>query len=464
MGVTQELVRFVSQAGFDDLPNEVVFRTKTLITDAIGTMLAGSCEEGSRILQHYVKQTGGKEEATLVGAGVKASAASAALANAAAGHALDYDSIQLSSWPGTAHGIRIHPTTPALAASLAVGEPLGISGRSLILATVVGIEVACRVTEAIPPESYQVAYQSTATMGGLGAAAAAGKLLGLNEDELMRAVSLAATMAGGLRENFGTMTKSFHSGRAAEAGVLATRLAKAGFTAAPDILEAKRGFFLAMGGQYEAVRITGKLAEPYFLLDPGMHIKRYPCAILTHPAIGAVLDLVKSHDLKPETIAALKIGVSEVVTSTLNHPIPTSGLEGKFSVAFPLALALVERKVGLAQFTDEKVRDPRIIEMMRKITVYPESALREAGGNEVTARIQIDLEDGRSLERLATLATGTGQQWIGESELTEKFRECAETVLPTLRVEQALAGLHRLEDLRGIGELMNIIGRGKHNG
>jgi 2-methylcitrate dehydratase PrpD len=464
MGVTAELVHFIHNSRFDDLPEEVVFRTKTLITDAVGTMLAGSVEEGSRILQDYVKQTGGKEEASLVGAGIKASAACAALANAASGHALDFDSIQLSSWPGTAHGIRIHPTTPALAASLAVGEPVGISGRSLILATVVGIEVACRVTEAIPPDSYQVAYQSTATMGGLGAAAAAGKLLELNGDELMRALSLAATMAGGLRENFGTMTKSFHSGRAAEAGVLAARLAKAGFTAAPDILEAKRGFFLAMGGQYEASQITGKLGDPYFLLDPGIHIKRYPCAILTHPAISAVLALVKSHDLRPERIAALKIGVSEVITSTLNHPIPTSGLEGKFSVAFPLALALAERKVGLAQFTDEKVRDPRITEMMRKITVYPDPRLREAGGNEVTANIKLDLIDGRSLERLATLEKGTGQKWIGESELAEKFGECAQTALPVPRAEQALACLLRLEELESIGELTDILGKGKNDG
>ena len=131
------------------------------------------------------------------------------------------------SWPGTAHGIRIHPTTPALAAAMAVGEPRNITGRELILACAVGIEVGCRVTEAIPPDAYHVAYQSTATMGGLDAAAAAGKIFGLNRDQLMRAMGLAATMAGGLRENFGTMTKPFHSGRAAEAGVLAAELAQA---------------------------------------------------------------------------------------------------------------------------------------------------------------------------------------------------------------------------------------------
>src|SRR5262245_44063108 len=206
MGITEDIVCFVAAASFDELPNEVVVRTKTLIADAIGTMLAGSVEDGSRILQSYLRHTESRNDATVVGAGFGACATAAALANAAAGHALDFDSIQLSSWPGTAHGIRIHPTTPTLAAALAVGEPRNVTGRNLILACAIGIEVSCRVTEAIPPDDYQVAYQSTATMGGLGAAAAAGKILGLNRDQLMRALGLAATMAGGLRENFGTMT------------------------------------------------------------------------------------------------------------------------------------------------------------------------------------------------------------------------------------------------------------------
>ena len=457
MAITEEVVRFIHQARFEELPPEVVARAKDLILDAIGVMLAGSCEAGSRILQTYVRQMGGREEATVIAGGVRGPGAAAALANAAAGHALDYDSIQLSSWPGTAHGIRIHPTVPSLAAALAVGEPMGISGRSLILACVVGIEVACRVTEAIPPESYQVAYQSTATMGGLGAAAAAGKLLQLDERQLMCALGLAATMAGGLRENFGTMTKSFHSGRSAEAGIIAARLAREGFTAAPNILEARRGFFLAMGGRHDPSQIMGKLGHPYFLIDPGLHIKRFPCAILTHPAIKALLDLTGAHGLKADEVVDMEIGVSEVVTSTLNHPEPKTGLEGKFSVAFPLALALLERKVGLAQFIDEKVRDPRVVTLMKRIKVYPDLRLQESGGNEVTARIKIHLQDGQALERLAALEKGTSQEWISESELRGKFRECAAGALRSERIEEILDSLLRLEQIKDIDSLMELV-------
>ena len=457
MGVTEEIVRFIHESRFDALPDEVVFRTKTLIADAVGTMLAGSCEEGSRILQRYVEQTGAREAATIIGAGSKSSSAAAALANAASGHALDFDSIQLSSWPGTAHGIRIHPTVPSLAAALAVGEPLRVSGKTLILATALGIEVACRVTEAIPPDAYQVAYQSTATMGGLGAAAAAGKILGLDLEALTRAMGLAATMGAGLRENFGTMTKAFHSGRAAEAGVIAVRLASQGFTAAPDILEARRGFFLAMGGKHDSTRISGKLGSPFFVIDPGLHIKRYPCAILIHPAIGAAIELAQAEDLKPEQIRRLEIGVSEVVTSTLNHPEPATGLEGKFSVAFPLALALLERKVALAHFTDERVNDPKIKALMKKITVRTEPRLQESGGNEVTAHLSLYLQDGRRFDRLATLERGKAQKWISENDLKEKFHACAARVLPKEQVERALDLLLRIEIGGSVDSLMEVV-------
>ena len=458
MGVTEDIVRFVDEASFDALPDQLIFRTKTLIADAIGTMLAGSVEDGSRILQRYLMRTESRKEATVVGAGFKGCGTAAALANAAAGHALDFDSIQLSVWPGTAHGIRIHPTTPALAAALAVGEPRNITGNELILACAVGIEVGCRVTEAIPPDSYQVAYQSTATMGSLGAVAAAGKILGLNRDQLMRAIGLAATMAGGLRENFGTMTKPFHSGRAAEAGVLAAELALDGFTSAPHILEAHRGFFLAMGGKHDPGQISGKLGTPYFIMEPGLHIKRFPCAILVHPAITMMIETANAHSLTAENIARIEVGVSDVVTSTLNHPEPKTGLEAKFSVAFPLAHALIERRLSLNDFTDERVNDPKVQGLMKKMVVRTDPALRQGEGNEVTAKLMIELTGGQRLERLASLQRGEQQQWISASELEQKFRQCAARVLPADRAQRAFDLALELDSGKSVLDLMELVG------
>ena len=457
MGVTEEIVHFIHDSRFEELSAEVVRRAKDVIIDAVGVMLAGSREDGSKILQQHARRNGGAKEATVVTGGFKVSPAAAALVNAAAGHALDYDSIQLSSWPGTAHGIRIHPTVPTLAAAFAIGEPLGVSGKSLILACAAGIEVACRVTEAIPPEAYQVAYQSTATMGGLGAAAAAGKLLKLKPDALMRSLGLAATMAGGLRENFGTMAKPFHSGRAAESGIVAAQLARDGFTAAPDILEARRGFFLAMGGKHDATHITGRLGRPYFLIDPGLHIKRYPCAILVHPAIREIIDLSSKDNFSPDNVEKIQIRVTEIVTSTLNHPQPATGLEAKFSVAFPIALALVGRKVGLADFTDRRVRDPKIAAMMKKIEIVTDPSIERSGGNEVTARIEITLSDGRQLKRTATLKTGCEQKWISEPELRGKFCDAASRALSKKRVDTLWQLLSKLDQLKDITPVLNLV-------
>jgi 2-methylcitrate dehydratase PrpD len=457
MGVTEDIVHFIHESRFEELSGEVVHRAKDVIADAIGVMIAGAREDGSKILQQHARRNGGTRQATVVAGGFKASPPTAALVNAAAGHALDYDSIQLSSWPATAHGIRLHPTVPTLAAALAVGEPLGVSGKSLILACAVGIEVACRVTEAIPPEAYQVAYQSTATMGGLGAAAAAGKLLKLKPDRLMRSLGLAATMAGGLRENFGTMAKPFHSGRAAESGVVAAQLARDGFTAAPDILEARRGFFLAMGGKHDAGKIAGRLGRPYFLIDPGLHVKRYPCAILVHPAIKEIIDLSSTENFPPEDVEKIQLQVTEIVTSTLNHPEPVTGLEAKFSVAFPIALAVVRRKVGLADFSDRTVRDPKMAAMMKRIEVVTDPSIEKSGGNEVTARIEVALRDGRKLKRTATLKTGAQQEWISEAELREKFCDAASRALSKKRVEALWQLLPKLDRLKDITPVLKLV-------
>ena len=199
------------------------------------------------------------------------------------------------------------------------------------------------------------------------------------------------------------------------------------------------------------------MGRPFFLEDPGLHIKRYPCAILTHPSIKALIELAQAHDLAAEKIRRLDVGVSEVVTSTLNHPEPKTGLEGKFSVAFPLALALRKRDVGLNDFTDENVNDPQVRALMSKITVRTDPKLRESGGNEVTAKLTIELEDGQRIERVATLEKGKAQKWISESELERKFRACAERVLPADRSSQTFDMLLRLEAMENIKPLTELV-------
>ena len=199
---------------------------------------------------------------------------------------MDYDDTQLSTSREAVYGLLTHPTTPVLAAALAIGETEKITGREFVLAYILGVEVECRIADAINPRHYQSGFHSTATMGGLGAATAVGKILRFKEEPLLRTFGIAASMASGLRENFGTMTKPLHAGRAAQNGVTAALLARDGFTAAPNILEARRGFFNAMAGGYDESKIVGQLGAPYFMKAPGISIKPYPSGSLVSSGAG----------------------------------------------------------------------------------------------------------------------------------------------------------------------------------
>src|SRR4249920_74710 len=235
MGLTQEVAHFVARTRYRDIPKEVVQLARGFILDGFGFALACSTDECSRIVQAQIRQMNGKGESSIVGTGLAAPAAKAALANGVAGHAMDYDDTQLSTSKEAVYGLLTHPTTPVLAALLAVGEKAKISGEEFVLAYILGVEVECRIADAINPRHYQSGFHSTATMGGIGAAMAVGKILGFKEELLIRALGIAASMASGLRENFGTMTKPLHAGRAAENGVTAALLAQAGFTSATNI-------------------------------------------------------------------------------------------------------------------------------------------------------------------------------------------------------------------------------------
>src|SRR5574341_235365 len=310
MGLTQEIANYVFRTRYRDIPEAVVQLARGFILDGFGVALAGSTDECSRIVQAHIRQMTGKAEARVLGTKLSAPAPKAALANGVAGHAMDYDDTQLSTSKEAVYCLLTHPTTPVLAAVLAVGEKEKISGEDFVLAYILGVEVECRIADAINPRHYQSGFHSTATIGGLGAAMAVGKILELKEEQLIRALGIAASMASGLRENFGTMTKPLHAGRAAENGVTAALLANAGFTAATNILGAKRGFFNAAAGGCDETKLVGRFGRPYFMQEPGISIKPYPSGSLSHPAQDAILDLVKRHDLRAEQIETVEVGTN----------------------------------------------------------------------------------------------------------------------------------------------------------
>ena len=461
MGLTQEVVSFVSKTRYRDIPPEVIRLAQGFILDGLGVTLAGSTEKGSRILQAYIRESEGRAEATIVGTGFMAPPAKAALANGASGHAMDYDDTQLSTSKEGVYGLLTHPTVPVLAAALAVGEKQRVSGRELLLAYILGVEVECRIADAIHPSHYQSGFHSTATIGGFGAAMAVGKLLRLKEEVLARTLGIVASMASGLRENFGTMTKPFHAGRAAENGVTGAWLAVRGFTSVHNILEAKRGFFNAMAGGYDESKIVGRLGRPYFMQEPGISIKPYPSGSLSHPAQDLILDLVRRHDLHADGIEAIEVGTNSNVPNALIYPMPKTALEGKFSIPFCMAIGVLERKAGIAQFKDSKVRSPKVVELMRRVTLYVDQELEALGYDQVRSRVRIKLKDGRSIEGRADVARGHPLKPMSWGEIGEKFRDCARLVLSRKKMEEAIELVANLDRMRSILPLVRAVASGK---
>ena len=268
-------------------------------------------------------------------------------------------------------------------------------------------------------------------------------------------------MASGLRENFGTMTKPLHAGRAAENGVTAALLARDGFTAALNILEARRGFYNAMAGGYDESKIAGRLGRPYFMQEPGISIKPYPSGSLSHPAQDLILDLVKEHALHAEDIESIEVGTNSNVPNALIYPMPKTALEAKFSIPFCMAIAVLERKAGIAQFKDRKVRDPKVVQLMKRVSLYIDGELESLGYDQVRSRIRIKLKNGKMIEGRYDVARGHPEKPMSWAELGEKFKDCASLVLPRKHVDEAIQLVARLEQLETLRPLLRTLAGGK---
>lgn len=449
--VTSEIAEFVATTGWDQLPREVVERSSDHVLDSFGVMVAGSTERCSEIVRRVTSAPRGP--ASMVGLPEGTSPAAASLANGVAGHALDFDDTQLSTSPQAVYGLLTHPSVPVLAAVAALGEERGATGAEVLVAFVVGVEVACRVADAINPRHYQAGFHSTGTAGTVGATAGACRILGLDQETVARALGIGASLGAGLRENFGTMTKPLHSGRAAQNGVLAALLAEGGFTASTSVLEADRGFFQAAGGGFRQEKISGMLGRPFFFVSPGVSIKPYPSGSLSHPAQDLVLDLVSEHDVAPNDVVELIVGTNSNVPNALIHHRPTTGLEGKFSMEYCMATGVVRRRASIQDFTDEAVRAPEIQAFLPKVTLVVDPELEALGYQHVRTRLQLRTASGRVLERETEWARGYPQNPLSPERLSAKFLDCAGPVLGSARADEALAalaGLAKVDDIRTV--------------
>jgi len=458
-GTTKAVVDFIQGAAIDHMPERVVLEAKRCLIDGFGVILAGSTVRGSAIVREYVTASGGHADATVLGPQkLTASASQAALANAASGHAMDYDDTQLSTTPDRTFGLLTHPTVPALAAALAVAERQHASGAAFLEAFLVGFEVECKIAEAIDPHHYNSGFHSTGTIGTFGAAAAAARLMNIPASQVRHMLTIASSMSSGIRVNFGSMTKPLHSARAAENGVVAAELASRGFTGGDDGLDGQWGFFQVFGTGVDLDRLIPVLGTPYTIVNPGSSFKPYPCGSLSHPTMDAMLKIVTEHDVKPEQVKAVQVRAGSNVLDPLRYKIATNELEAKFCLPFLMTSLILRRRAGVREFTDEFVASAPVQQMMPRVTNIFDPKIEAQGFDKIRSVVELDLVDGRSFVQAADERyRGGPDKPFTPAELREKFADCAQLTMGTVRIERALERIEGVDRLKDVGELVRAL-------
>ena len=315
-----------------------------------------------------------------------------------------------------------------------------------MLAYNLGVEVETKISEAIAPRHYEDGFHSTGTAGVFGGAAAAARLMCLDRERVLRALGISAREAAGLRDKFGTMTKPFHAGRAAESGVVAAEFASLGWTANEHILEAPRGFFRAAGGGWEPGAMMGKLGNPWTFVSPGISIKPSPSGSLTHPGIGEMLRLVRENRITADNVVSVDVGTNKNMPNAIIYHQPKDSLQAKFSMEFCIAAALLYGKVGLAEFTDEVVNRPAVRDMIARIHFGVNPVAEAAGYDKMTTIIDVHMKDGRTISGRADFAKGSPTNPMSFDEVVAKFADCAAAAKwPERKSKAIVATVKRLE-------------------
>jgi 2-methylcitrate dehydratase PrpD len=451
MSAITPIADFVATAS---VPEAAILLARNAFVDTIGVTLAGALEPASRIVQKLVVIEGCAASCPVFGTNLRTSATWAALANGTAAHALDYDDMCFVSLA--------HPSAPLVMAAIAVAEEVGASGRAMLEAYLVGFEVEAVLGRVMNPRHYQQGWHCTSTLGSVGAAAACARLLRLDAAATANCIALAASQASGLKENFGTMSKPLHAGLAARNGVLAASLARNGFTASERALDGPQGYLLAMASERTDLQeVSASLGKRWEILETGITVKLYPSCAATHPALDAVLDMRREHQLTAEKIEGVEVEVDSITPNLLIYDRPKTGLEGKFSMNFCVAAALSEGQVGLKTFEDEYVRNPHIQELLPRIVLRVNPSLGKNAPALTQAIITIRLAGGEVLRREANGARGYPERPPSTEELGEKFRSCALQALPKDMVESALCSLHALESLKDVRTLTGQLAHDK---
>lgn len=449
--ITRTFAKFILGTNYKDLPTEVVYQCKRAILDFCSVAMVGYREGAiTKPLIRYILNIGGKEEASIIGDGNKVPCTNAALANAAMGHALDLDDGH--RYAHSHIGVVVIPT------SLAIAELTGASIEDLLTAITLGYDVFARIGRATNPSQSFRGFHPSGICGTYGAATAAAKLLKLNENETVNALGIAGTQGAGLLEVIrnGQMIKPLQPARAAQSGIFAARLAKMGLVGPETILEGDKGFLNATADEIDFTVIQSELGERYEILNS--YIKLYPNCRHTHAAIDLVLSMRNKHELKPTDVECILVRTYRIGKSETGEIFkPDSPQAALFSMPYALALALIEGKVGIDQFTEDKISDERILNQAKRVRIELDPKFEEIYPEARGAEVTITLKNGSEITEQKKLAKGEPEDPATDEELTEKFMKCSKGILSVPRARQIIDLIYNIEGLSSIKELLILL-------
>lgn len=436
--VTRILARYAATAPIDEIPPAVRKEATRTLLNWVGCAVGGSRQGAPSHAVAALKPFSGPEQASLFGRRERLDALNAALVNGISSHVLDYDDTHLKTI--------IHPAGPIASALTAFAEYHPVSGADFMHALVLGCEIECRIGNSVFPEHYALGWHITGTTGVFGAAAAVGRLLKLDEQHMTWALGIAASQPVGLKVQFGSDTKSFHPGRAAQNGMLSALLAQQGYTASEVAIEGFDGWGQAMSPRHDWREVTQGLGQRY---ETALNTyKPFACGIVAHPAIDAAIQLRNANHLAPEDIRSVDLKVHPLVLNLMGKTEPHIGLEGKFSVYHAVAVALVTGRGGEQAFTDRAVADPTVVAVRRKVVAVVDPAIK-ADQVDMT----VTLEDGRQLHLFIEHAVGSQDHPMSDAQLEEKFAGLTEDILSADRARRLRETCWRAWELADAGDI-----------
>jgi 2-methylcitrate dehydratase PrpD len=438
--VSERLAGFLVETGISDIPPDVRHEAKRSLLNFFATALGGCRDSAIEISLKVLSEFAGAGEAAIIGRRERTDALTAAFLNAASSNVFDFDDTHIPTV--------IHPTAPVAPALFALSARRRMSGSDLLHAFILGVEIECRLGNAVYPGHYRRGWHITATCGVFGAAAAAGKILGLDAKRMIWALGNASAQSSGLVETLGSMAKSVGVGNSARNGLLAALLAEQGFAGPSQPLEGPRGFLAVMGGDNpEPTRLTVDLGRSWEITRNTY--KPYPCGVVLNPVLDGALDLRKEHDLQLDRVKEIVVTGHPLLRERTDRPSPASGREAQVSAQHSVAVALLHRVAGVTQYSDEAVGDPAVLALRAKVRVQDDPAIPVG-----VATVRILMDDGQALEKSVEHARGSLERPLTDAELEEKLKTLAAYGCPGLDVAPLVAAIWSIETLADMREIM----------